>query len=130
MKKITMSLALLLASVLIASSQPVRNWEVIGRKTVNYRAEVDIIPVTIVKGTYSKIKIYVTGGAVNFADMKIFYRNGQVQDVSLRATIPAGGESRVIDLDGKERIITKIQFVYDTKNTARHRAKVVVYARE
>jgi len=55
-----------------------------------------------------------------------------VQDVSLRNVIPAGGESRIIDLDGNDRFINRIEFVYDTKNSPKRsrKAAVTVWAQD
>jgi Protein of unknown function (DUF2541) len=105
-------------------------WEKIGARKVDYRLEKDVLPVTAAKGTFTKLKFFVKNGAVNFQDVKVFYRNGTVQDIEIRKRIAAGGETRVIDLDGKERVITKIEFIYDTKNSADLKATVVVYAKE
>jgi Protein of unknown function (DUF2541) len=105
-------------------------WEKIGARKVDYRVEKDVLPVTIAKGTFTKLKFFVKNAAVNFKDVKVFYRNGTVQDIEIRKTIPAGGETRVIDLNGKERVITKIEFIYDTKNSADSKATVVVFAKE
>jgi hypothetical protein len=107
-----------------------RGWEKIGARKVDYRVEKDVLPVTVAKGTFTKLKFFVKNGAVNFKDVKVFYRNGTVQDIEIRKTIPAGGETRVIDLNGKERVITKIEFIYDTKNSANSKATVVVFAKE
>ncbi|MDX2003271.1 MAG: DUF2541 family protein [Chitinophagales bacterium] len=122
--------ALLLTACFTTATAQAGKWELIGSKLVNYRLDIDEIPVTVAKGTYTKIKIFVKGGAVNFKDIKIFYRNGQVQDVAIRSVIPAGGESRVIDLIGNERIITRIQLVYDTRNMAPRKARVIILGRE
>ncbi len=107
-----------------------KGWEKIGARKVDYRVEKDVLPVTAAKGTFTKLKFFVKNGAVNFKDIKVFYRNGTVQDIEIRKRIAAGGETRLIDLDGKERVITKIEFVYDTKNSADSKATVVVFAKE
>jgi hypothetical protein len=41
--------------------------------------------------------------------------------------IPAGGQSRIIDLKGGDRVIKKIDFWYETKSLGRNRALVKVY---
>lgn len=105
-------------------------WERIGVRKVSYGVEKDVIVVTSKKGRFTKLQLKVKDAPVNFRDMKVFFGNGNVQDVSLRNTIPAGGESRVIDLDGGERTIVKIEFIYDTKNNAKKRGTVVVLAKE
>jgi hypothetical protein len=130
MKTLLLSLSLMLVAFGNAGIQPGGRWKVVGRKVVDYRPEIDIIPVTAFKGSFKKLKLFVRGGDVHFRDMKIFYRNGEVQDVPLRMIIPAGGESRVIDLNGRERIITRIQLIYDTTNRSKVKARVVVMAKE
>ncbi len=113
-----------------AFAQDKDGWEKLGARTVDYRVEKDVLPVTSAKGTFTKLKFFVKGGAVNFKDVKVFYRNGTVQDIEVRKTIPAGGETRVIDLNGNERVITKIEFLYDTKNSSKTKARVVVFAKD
>jgi hypothetical protein len=105
-------------------------WERVGVRKVSYGVEKDVVMVTSKKGKFTKLQLKVKDAPVNFRDMKVYFGNGSVQDVSLRNTIPAGGESRVIDLDGGERTIVKIEFIYDTKNNAKKRGTVVVLAKE
>lgn len=47
--------------------------------------------------------------------MVVHFGNGDDQKVELRATIPAGGESRVIDVKGRNRVIRSIEFWYDAR---------------
>ena len=58
------------------------------------------------------------------------YSNGSKHDVAIRFNIPAGGESRVIDLPGGNRNIRKVVFWYDTKNVARGRANLALWGRK
>ncbi len=106
------------------------DWEKIGQQKVDYKVERDVFNINSKRGKFTKLQIKVKGGDVNFRDMKVYFGNGNVQDVSLRNVIKAGSESRVIDLDGNERNITKIEFVYDTKNNEKHKATVMVFAKD
>jgi len=47
--------------------------------------------------------------------VKIHFGDGETQDVELRNVIPAGGESRVIDVEGRDRAIRSIEFRYDAQ---------------
>ena len=61
---------------------------------------------------------------------KIHFANGRIQDVGLRDVIPAGGESRVIDLVGGDRVIQHVEFWYDAQTRRRGRgARVLVFGR-
>ncbi|CAM2068997.1 hypothetical protein SCOR_26750 [Sulfidibacter corallicola] len=124
--------ALLVGLATLAVSAPVfaGDWDNLGRREVKNRAERDQITVTRKDGRFSKIKLKVLKSGVTFYDVKIHFGNGEVFDVSLRDFIKAGGETRVIDLPGKKRIIKKVVFVYKSKaKRKKNRATVVLYGR-
>ena len=108
-------------------------WEKLGSREVTFQAERDTISVTIMEGTFKQIKLMVRKNGVRFLDMKVHFANGQTQDVELRAFIPAGGETRVIDLSGRKRIIKKVTFAYKSQGKARgrklKRATVVLWGK-
>jgi hypothetical protein len=100
-------------------------WEVLGQKNVTDRVEHDIIPVTRAKGTYTAIKIEVQRRAVDFHRVTIHFANGDDQNVEMRASIPARGETRVIDIEGNNRIIRSIEFWYDAKTLGKGQRSTV-----
>ena len=59
----------------------------------------------------------VEGAAIEFDRVLVHYGNGDSVPVQLRAKIPAGGQTRVIDLPGKERIVESVEFWYARGNT-------------
>jgi hypothetical protein len=71
------------------------------------------------EGVFNAIKIDVGRRGVNFERVVIHFANGGDQEVALRASIPARGESRVIDIDGRNRVIRSIDFWYDAKSLGR-----------
>jgi hypothetical protein len=107
---------------------PAQQWVLLGEKKVNFLIDRDVIQV---RGntTYRQLKVKVKTGAVRVLDMNVHFENGDKIDVSIRQNIPAGGESRIIDLPGDGRNIKKIDFLYDTKGLKRHRASVQVWAK-
>lgn len=89
----------------------------------------DTIPVTRAQGTFKAVRLAVKGHAVQFRSMKIHFSNGDVQDVELRDVIRIGGKSRVIDVDGFDRGIKSIEFVYDSQALAGGKANVRLFGR-
>ncbi len=117
------SLFLLTLILSFAFSQP--KWTKLGTRSVNWSVDQDVIPVTGAQGSFNAIKITVDKAAVNFGEVKIHFKKGAPQDVKIKKKIPAGGETRVIDIKGKNRIITKVTFWYTTSKPA-PRGKAIV----
>lgn len=113
-----------LPSGLLASQDPAREWVLLGQRAVNDKADHDVVPVTGVRGEFKSIKIKVDRAAVDFHRVVVHYGNGTRQEIELRNTIPAGGESRAIDLQGSERVINRVEFWYDAKTIRGRRAVV------
>ena len=94
-------------------------WELLGSRTVTDGADHDTVKVGGAKGDFTAIKIEVQRRAVNFRRVVIHFRNGDDQKVELRDTIGANSESRVIDIDGRDRVIRSIDFWYDAQSLGR-----------
>lgn len=124
---LTLFAALGLAGVASAKSQPA--WLLLGERTVTDAVDHDVIAVTKAGGTYKAIRLEVFERGVQFRCVTIHFGNGTRQEVELRAVIPAGGESRVIDVAGGDRVINRIELVYDAQSLAGHRAVVRVFGR-
>ena len=116
-----------LGLVTIAAAGPMHGWELLGTRAVNDRVDHDAIAAGH-QGTFRSIKIMVQHRPVQFRDAKIHFANGDVQDVALRTVIPAGGESRVIDVEGHDRVIRSVEFWYDAQTRGK-KAVVKVYGK-
>ena len=103
-----------------------RDWIHLGSKKVNWGIEKDVIIVGANEGNFTKLKIKVTGGAVNMRKMLVTYGNGSTDNIPLKFHFKRGATSRVIDLKGNKRKIRKITFWYDTKNRSKRKATVHV----
>ncbi len=104
-------------------------WEKLGERNVNFRVDRDEILVTAAEGRFTALKIKVRKGAINLHKMVVHFGDGSEQEVETRNNLAAGEESRVINLEGNRRIITKVVFVYDTKNFADRKAEVELWGR-
>lgn len=113
-----------------AEAQGGPRWALLGSRTVSDRADHDTVTVTSSRGTFDAVRFQVRGGAVDFHRVVIHFASGGDQNVELRDTIRAGGESRVIDIDGRDRVIRSIDFWYDANTLGRvGRATVRVHGR-
>ncbi|MBX2874908.1 MAG: DUF2541 family protein [Saprospiraceae bacterium] len=108
---------------------PVTKWDKLGQKKVDFRLDKDEIKVTIVQGLFTAIKLKVKDGPINMHKCVVHFKNGTKQNVNIRKNIPAGGETRVIQLDGGgKRIIKKVVFLYDSKRP-RDKATVALWGK-
>jgi hypothetical protein len=59
--------------------------------------------------------------------MKIYYETGEVDDVTVRSEIKAGGETRVIDTKA-DKDLKKVSFTYKTlPNTKEDKAHIELF---
>ena len=105
-------------------------WKFIGDKSVRFGLDHDVIHLGNINDDFRQIKLRVTDGPLKIIDMKVYFDNDQVQEISLRIQIRQGGESRIIDLDGGLRHLKKIEFWYETKGFAKGRSRVAVWGRK
>lgn len=125
-------LALLMTILALATSacasvypgSPRSDWRLIGQREVTDRIDHDRISVTTRQGDFRRLKVAVERASVDFHQIVIHYGNGDRQVIRMRTTVRAGGESRVLDLPGGDRVIRSIEFWYDA-NTLRGRSAVV-----
>ncbi len=107
-----------------------RHWEVLGTLTVSDDRDHDVLPVTAARGTFRSIKLEVLDRNVQFRDMKVHFANGETQDVALRDVIPAGRESRTIDIEGRgDRTVRSIELRYDAQSLVGKKARVRIYGK-
>jgi hypothetical protein len=116
-------LFILTAGAATASAQ----WDNLGSKEVKDRNEQDTWHLSG-KGQYRRLKITVQHRAVNFHRLRVTYGNGEQDEIPIAALIRAGGETRAIDLEGKDRHIRKVDVWYDAHTARRgRRSQVTLY---
>lgn len=106
-------------------AQRAREWALLGERTVTDRGDHDTVVVSGVRGTFTAVKFEVQRHAVDFQRVVVHFGNGDDQKVDLRDTIRAGGETRVIDIEGANRVIRSIDFWYDANTIGRGGRAVV-----
>lgn len=127
-KKIFVISSLLFVFTIGASIASAQQWVDLGTKEVKDRAEQDTWHVGEGKGSFRSIKIKVNHKAVRFYRLSVKFENGQTQEVELRNLIPAGGETRAINLNGTDRRIDKVDVWYEAQTVRRGaRSSVTLY---
>jgi hypothetical protein len=129
MKKALIILSGLIFSILFSSYVIPARWEHLGTRKINRDFDKDVIYVTHLEGTFNALKVKVTQKPVTMYDIKVHYGNGQVEDLRTRVHVAAGGESRVIDLKGGNRVIEKVVFRYETRGDQGKRARIHLFGR-
>jgi hypothetical protein len=121
----------LLALALLVAALPAsaEKWVFLGQRHVTDKVDRDSIEVTASEGTFDAIRIGVKRSAVRFVRVTVIYGAGTSDDLELRDLIPAGGHSRVLDLRGANRVIKRIEFVYEAKSLGLRGAIVEVSGR-
>lgn len=102
-------------------------WHKIGERDVDLVKDRDEILV-VGADRFSAIKFKVTEASIDLLMLEVYYESGDKQDINVGTQIMAGSESRVIDLNGGERNLKKIVFVYKTlPNQKKEKAEVEVW---
>ena len=106
-------------------------WRYLGTVNARFTADHDAI---VVQGPYDffrRIKFKVTSAPINIIRLIVTYDDGGLpENIDTRFSIPARGESRIIDLRGNRRKIRTIEFWYDTKGVLQGRANVSVFGQK
>ena len=107
---------------------PVERWVQLGCKRVGFTVDRDVIPVGRQEGRFKAIRLKALGSDVHMLDLKVVYSNGEVDDIPVRADIRAGGQTRPLDLRGRERSIARVEMVYRSRPSFRGQANMCVEA--
>ncbi|WP_300698658.1 hypothetical protein [Bacteroides sp.] len=133
------SFIVLVMTLLISGSsgvyaQEVGRWEKLGERSVDLFIDKDIIECGH-KGTFTAIRFHVAKAPVNFMRVLVKYANGAVDDLNFNQLVPAGANSRYLDLRGNRRVIKQVIVYYksEKRGPGHHprikKAKVQVWGR-
>jgi hypothetical protein len=131
--KLLFSLAIVsiftMGTAFLPAGKTVGDWFFLEDKNVGFGADHDVIHFGNWKDDVRQIKLKVTDGPLRMYSMKIHFDNGEIQDVALRNKFNAGTESRVIDMNGGLRHLSKIEFWYETRGYLRGKSRIAVWGR-
>jgi len=99
-------------------------WKDLGSREVKQGVEEDTWRLNSFQGQFRKIKLTVTHNKVKFLRLEIEYKNGETDRVEIKKIVNAGGSTRVIDLRGDDRYLSRVNVWYEavkSKNDDRPR---------
>jgi hypothetical protein len=102
-------------------------WELLGEANVDGRADHDRISVTARDGAFRSIQLKVERAPIHFDRVIVHFHNGESEPIQIRSLIPAGGQTRVIDLPGNRRVIQNVEFFYERARRRGGRGKVLLF---
>jgi hypothetical protein len=105
-------LMVILVASFAAAPATAAEWEKLGERTVNGKVDTDVIMVGASKGIYTHLQVKVEASALKMYDMKVHFGNGTVYDVPTAFIFDRNTSTRVIDLPGDKRVVTKVVFKY------------------
>lgn len=105
------------------------DWSKLGERSVSAKAENDVL--SLGSGTLpaTAIKLKVNRGGLNLHRCVVRFADGDKLSIDMRNDIPPGGESRIIPLGDRARVIVAFEFWYDTRNYPADQAQLELWAR-
>jgi len=117
-------LVLLLGCSAVALAQ---RWQYLGEANVDGAVDHDNIVVSGSRGEFRAIQIKVQRAPIEFDRVVVHYRDGDSEPIQIRSRIPAGGQTRVIDLPGNRRVIRSVEFWYGRASRSPRKPKVRLF---
>ncbi len=105
-------------------------WAELGCKSVGFLETNDVIRVGRREGAFSAVKLTVSDSKLRLQRLRIVFADGSAQTYDVRSVIPAGAETRALDLDGRRRIIERIELDYLPSISLKRPSRVCVLAIE
>ena len=125
-KQLTCGVAALIGALVFSVGTADARWEQLGCRKVGFLVDRDVVPVGRLEGRFKSVRLSVAGNAIFLRDVKVVYANGNVDDYPVRTLVPAGTQTRAIDLKGERRAITEIRLTYRSRVSFKGRATVCV----
>ncbi|UKN01260.1 hypothetical protein K6119_16145 [Paracrocinitomix mangrovi] len=104
-------------------------WDKLGSRIVNMQAEHDEIPVTVMDGVFTKVRLKIMKAPIHLLNMNIIFGNGDNQNVVFNKKFAPGTYTRIIDLPGNKRIIKKVKLNYKSVPVGKGRAVVTLFGK-
>ena len=102
-------------------------WHKIGEVTASFKVDKDAISV-LGADRFKAIKLKVTDASIHIYDLEVYYESDNKEDIQIRQDLKKGDETRQIDLNGKDRNLKKVVFIYKSiPNVRDEKAHVELY---
>jgi hypothetical protein len=109
---------------------PEPKWSQLGCQRVGFLDTKDVIRVGRREGAFSAIKLQVSDSPLRLNRLRVVFADRDVQAFDVRSAIPPGAETRPLDLDGRRRVIDRIELDYLPSISLKRGSQVCVLAIE
>ncbi len=96
------------AATLVPRVAHAERWVALARALLDPTAERTELVVDPPSARLRSFRLRARGGAIDVIHLTVVFGNHRRFDIPLRSIVPAGGESRVIDLPGDDRRISRV----------------------
>ena len=104
-------------------------WELLGETKAGFIRETDVINVNS-RNQFTAIRFKVEAAEIKLSELGVFFEGGDKLSPAVDETIPAGRESRLIELAADGRTITKIELKYRTVGSIiKKKANILVFGK-
>lgn len=105
-------------------------WAELGCHRVGFLETNDVIRVGKREGAFRALKLTVSDSTLRLNRIRVVFGDRSVQTFDVRAAIPAGSETRSLDLDGRRRTIERVELEYIPTISLKKGPRVCVLAQE
>lgn len=109
----------------VANNEP--GWHKITQTVADLKQDHDDV---LIEGEdhFKALRLHIEDAPVEMEQLSVVYGDGQHEDIPVRYLINPGGDTRQIDLEGKDRIIKKIVLKYKTVSNPEHdKARIEIW---
>ncbi len=104
-----------------------RSLELLGRKSVGFLRDRDVIQVGRREGAFSHLVLKVHDNDIEVLELTVVYGNGERDRIPVQRTIHRNQESEPLNLAGRRRAIDRIEIAYRSKPSLRGEATLEIY---
>jgi hypothetical protein len=125
-------IAALAVMLLSASASSAREWVRLGDRHVGFMNDRDTIHVGRHEGKFVRLKLLVRGNDIKLNSIKIFFGNGEAEDIVFDQHIRAGGEAVIKLAHGwhRGRFIRDVELRYRSRPNFRGEAIAELWGQE
>ena len=120
---------ILLSSSFLSTDSYELRWTVIGHNTVDFRNDKGQLFHRLPDSLFTQIRLGFQGGDISMHHCTIHFADGEIQTVPLRKKFNAGSMSKVIDLSGGKRSITKVVYFYTPSHLAKKKTTIELWTK-
>ncbi|MFZ6009917.1 MAG: hypothetical protein ACOYXT_06160 [Bacteroidota bacterium] len=109
----------------VTSAKP--GWHKVGEVSASFKMDNESI-VVLGNDKFKALKFKITDSPIDIQDVKVFYENGEMEEIGLKGVFQPGEETKSYDLKGYNQELKKVVFTYKTAaNRNDDRAHVELY---